>query len=48
MPQMLTFIWFGNLSKLATTHLSVNALKNKPKNMIMAGYVDGAVIKGCI
>ena len=45
MPHV-TFIWFGNLSKLATTHFIRKRIKNKPKNMIMAGYVDGAVIKG--
>lgn len=45
MPNV-TFIWFGNLSKLATTHFIRKRIKNKPKNMIMPGYVDGAVIKG--
>src|SRR5690554_7021576 len=45
MPHV-TFIWFGHLSKLMTTHFIRKRIKNKPKNMIMAGYVDGDVIKG--
>jgi len=45
MPNV-TFIWFGHLAKWMTTHFIRKRIKNKPKNMIMAGYVDGAVIKG--
>lgn len=40
------FIWFGHLQKILTTHFVLKAIKNKPKNVIMAGYVDGDIIKG--
>ncbi|WP_025724870.1 processive diacylglycerol alpha-glucosyltransferase [Acholeplasma granularum] len=40
------FIWFGHLSRIMTTHFIKKAIKNKPKNVYMAGYVDGSVIKG--
>ncbi len=45
MPEY-TFIWFGHLPSYMTTHFIKKAIKNKPKNVIMAGYVDGDVIKG--
>ncbi len=45
MPNV-TFIWFGHLSKYATTYFIKKHIKNKPSNMIMAGYVEGDVIKG--
>lgn len=40
------FIWFGHLPGYMTTHFIKKAIKNKPKNVVMAGYVDGDVIKG--
>lgn len=41
-----TFIWFGTLPSYMTTHFIKKAIKRKPKNMIMAGYVEGDVMKG--
>lgn len=40
------FIWFGNLQKILTTHFILKAIKNRPSNAIMAGYVDGDIMKG--
>ena len=39
------FIWFGNLNKILTTNLIKKAIKNRPENVIMAGYQTGAIIK---
>lgn len=40
------FIWFGNLFKFVIMYFIRKCIKNKFKNMIMLGYVDGVVIKG--
>ncbi|VEU82277.1 processive diacylglycerol alpha-glucosyltransferase [Acholeplasma hippikon] len=40
------FIWFGHLNKILRTHFINKAIKHRPNNAIMAGYVDGDVIKG--
>jgi len=45
MPEV-KFIWFGHLSRFATTLFIKKHIKQKPDNLIMAGYVDGSVIKG--
>ncbi len=45
MPEV-KFIWFGHLSRFATTYFIKKHIKQKPDNLIMAGYVDGSVIKG--
>lgn len=45
MPE-ITFIWFGTLNKAMQTKVIKQAIKNKPNNMIMPGYIAGDVIKG--
>ena len=47
MPE-ITFIWFGALSKILCTHDINKAIRNKPKNVIMPGYIDGDVIQGAL
>lgn len=42
----IKFIWFGNLSKIMTQPKILKAIKNRPHNVIMPGYIDGEVIKG--
>ena len=45
MPDV-TFIWFGNLAPILTQHRILKAIKNRPANVIMPGYISGDVIKG--
>ena len=40
------FIWFGYLNKILTTSYILKAIKNKPDNVILPGYIKGNVIKG--
>jgi 1,2-diacylglycerol-3-alpha-glucose alpha-1,2-glucosyltransferase len=40
------FIWFGYLHPLIRTHFINKAIKRKPNNVIMPGYLDGEIIKG--
>lgn len=40
------FIWFGNLNKLLVPHRVNKAIRKRPKNVIMPGYIDGDIIKG--
>lgn len=40
------FIWFGTLNKLFRTRTIKKAIKNKPENVIMPGYIAGNIIKG--
>lgn len=47
MPDV-TFIWFGHLNKLLVPHDINKAIRKRPKNVIMPGYIDGAVIKGAM
>lgn len=47
MPDV-TFIWFGHLSKIATQHKINKAIKNRPANVIMPGYIKGDIIKGAM
>lgn len=44
----IKFIWFGSLQKILCTHEINKAIKNKPKNVILPGYIDGDVIKGAL
>lgn len=45
MPDV-TFIWFGNLQKSLTQFKILKAMKEKPSNVILPGYISGDVIKG--
>ncbi len=40
------FIWFGHLPRYMTTLFIKKAIRERPSNVVMAGYVEGDVIKG--
>lgn len=40
------FIWFSHLKKIMTQPKILRAIKHKPSNVIMPGYVDFEVIRG--
>lgn len=42
----IKFFWFGYLQKILTEHNVLKAIKNRPENVIMPGYIDGHIIKG--
>ncbi len=42
------FIWFGHLPKIATTCKIRRAIRHRPDNVTMPGYIDNAVIKGAM
>lgn len=42
----VTFIWFGYLHPALVTFDVKKAIKHKPDNVIMPGYIDNAIIKG--
>ena len=42
------FIWFGSLQKILCTSEINRAIRKKPSNVIMPGYIDGDVIKGAL
>ena len=42
----IKFIWFGNLQRIAMSLEVKKAIRNKPKNVILPGYVDGRLIQG--
>ena len=44
----IKFIWFGSLQKILCTPFINKAIRNKPSNVIMPGYIDGDVIKGAL
>lgn len=43
----VTFIWFGALATFITTRDVLKAIKNRPGNVLMPGYIDSFIIKGC-
>ena len=42
------FIWFGYLQRILTQPNVLKAIKNRPSNVIMPGYIDNAIIKGAL
>ena len=42
------FIWFGYLQRILTQPNVLRAIKNRPSNVIMPGYIDNAIIKGAL
>ena len=40
------FIWFGHLAPILTQSKIKRAIKKRPKNVIMPGYVDIKVLRG--
>ena len=47
MPEV-TFIWFGQLGRLLTQPQIIRAIKKRPSNVIMPGYIKGDIIKGAM
>ena len=41
------FIWFGALQRILTQINVLKAIKNRPANVEMPGYIDNSIIKGC-
>lgn len=44
-PEM-TFIWFGHLAPSLVSDAIKKAIKNRPSNALMPGYIDNDIIKG--
>lgn len=42
----IRFIWFGHLQRILTSTKILKAIKKRPKNVIMPGYISGDIIKG--
>ena len=42
----MRFIWFGALQRILTQPNVLKAIKNRPSNVEMPGYIDNAIIKG--
>ena len=40
------FIWFGYLQRILTQPNVLRAIKNRPSNVEMPGYIDNSIIKG--
>ena len=45
MPE-IRFIWFGDLAKILTQHNVLKAIKHRPSNVEMPGYIDNKIIRG--
>ena len=44
----MRFIWFGALQRILTQPNVLRAIKHRPSNVIMPGYIDNAIIKGAL
>lgn len=44
----IKFIWFGHLARILTSTKMLKAMKNKPGNVIMPGYIKGNLIHGAL
>ena len=42
----IKFIWFGALQRILTQHNVLRAIKNRPSNVLMPGYIDNRIIRG--
>lgn len=42
----IRFIWFGALQRILTQHNVLKAIKHRPSNVEMPGYIDNSIIKG--
>lgn len=40
------FIWFGALAKILTQQNVLRAIKHRPNNVLMPGYIDNKIIRG--
>ncbi|MBO8427798.1 MAG: glycosyltransferase [Firmicutes bacterium] len=44
----VTFIWFGDMAKITLPHKINHAIKKRPRNVIMPGYIDNDILKGAL
>ena len=44
----IKFIWFGYLQNILLPHKIVRAIKHRPSNVVMPGYIDNSIIKGAM
>ena len=44
----VTFIWFGYLQRILTSMKMLKAMKHKPDNVFLPGYIDNSIIKGAM
>lgn len=44
----VTFIWFGDSAKITIPHKINKAIKKRPRNVIMPGYIDNDILKGAL
>ncbi|MFA5236212.1 MAG: glycosyltransferase, partial [Bacilli bacterium] len=44
----VTFIWFGNLQAALISDRVKKAIKHRPANALMPGYIDNDIIKGAL
>lgn len=44
----VTFIWFGDMAKIALPIKINKAIKHRPRNVIMPGYIDNDILKGAL
>ena len=44
----IKFFWFGHLAHILTSTKMLKAMKNKPDNVILPGYVKGELIHGAL
>ena len=42
----IKFIWFGALQRILTQHNVLKAIKHRPSNVLMPGYIDNKIIRG--
>ena len=40
------FIWFGDLARIGLPHKINKAIRKRPKNVVMPGYIDNDILKG--
>ena len=42
----IKFIWFGHLQRILTQRNVLKAIKHRPSNVLMPGYIDNKIIRG--
>lgn len=42
------FIWFGGMAKITLPHKINKAIRNKPDNVVLPGYIDNSILKGAL
>ena len=40
------FIWFGDFARIGLPHKINKAIRKRPKNVVMPGYIDNDILKG--